>query len=133
MEIESSPERYCIQPGIYEHYKSSPENRKVYIVYGQGRCKDAGEVVVVYRSIGMNHGGNPDAIDESAPARQDSALQKVISALHTETNEVVAVEVAMDIPDEGELPFARPATMFYEKVEVGGVMRPRFQYVGDRL
>lgn len=77
--------------GIYEHYKSTPTNRRYYQVLGFAR--------------------------------------------HTETEEIVAVYVPLYvIPEHTGLRLqVRPLDMFMEKVEVDGVMVPRFLFIGTEL
>ena len=36
------------KPGIYEHYKSTPENRRYYLVLGKARHTETEEILVAY-------------------------------------------------------------------------------------
>jgi hypothetical protein len=45
--------RCYIGPGIYEHFKSTKKNRKLYHVLGLSKECNKGQVVVVYRPMYM--------------------------------------------------------------------------------
>lgn len=48
MEKQASPEHHYPPVGVYEHYKSTPEDRRYYQVIGFARHTETDEIVVVY-------------------------------------------------------------------------------------
>jgi len=48
MERSSTPERDYPDTGVYEHYKSTPEDRRYYQVLGFARHTETDEIVAVY-------------------------------------------------------------------------------------
>lgn len=77
--------------GIYEHYKTTPDARKLY--------------------------------------------QLLSFALHTETEEILAIYIPLYFVDDHPHPriYARPLDMFLENVEYKGKTMPRFNYLGPEL
>ncbi len=53
-------------------------------------------------------------------------------ARHTETNEKLVVYIPL-YTKEGPRIAVRPVEMFFEEVEVDGVKKPRFQYIGPEM
>ncbi len=45
-----------ILSGVYQHYKSTPENRKLYLVLSIGRHTETDEIVVIYVPLYVNSG-----------------------------------------------------------------------------
>jgi hypothetical protein len=50
--------RSAVVPGIYEHFKSTPESPKYYAVQGVARRTDNGPFDVVYMALYPPHSGN---------------------------------------------------------------------------
>lgn len=48
MEEKNTPERNYPYTGVYEHYKSTPKNRRYYQVLGFARHTETEEILVVY-------------------------------------------------------------------------------------
>ncbi len=48
MELSKYPERHYPNTGVYEHYKSTPEDRRYYQVLGFARHTETDEILAVY-------------------------------------------------------------------------------------
>ena len=53
-------------------------------------------------------------------------------AIHTETKEKLVIYIPLG-PQEGPRIKARPLSMFLEEVEVDGLKKPRFTYIGVEM